>query len=130
MQSVLSIRSGAIFKPMCRGRCCFMNLVALAWATLQRRWSVLLVGLWTGIMASLVAGRLIGLPGANYLQSFALMIALYIPTGLLCGWLISEAAGPVVRRWSQFGPPLVSSLLLGLALWGAKGSSALSVLNT
>ena len=98
-----------------------MDLAALAWASLHRRWNVLLVGLWTGIMASLVAGRLIGLPGANYLQSFALMIALYIPTGLLCGWLISEAAGPVVRRWSRLGPPLVSSLLLGLALWGAKG---------
>jgi hypothetical protein len=98
-----------------------MDLVALAWATFRMRWNVLLVGLWTGIMASLVAGRLIGLPGVNYLQNFALMIALYIPTGLLCGWLISEAAGPVTRRWARLGPPLISVLLLGLALWGVRG---------
>ena len=49
------------------------------------------------------------------------MIALYIPTGLLCGWLISEVAGRLMGRWSRVGPPLVAGLLLGLALWGAKG---------
>lgn len=97
------------------------SLVALAWAVIYKQRSILLVGLWTGIMASLVAGRLIGLPGANYLQTFALLIALYIPTGLLSGWLIGEFVGCAARHWPRIAPPLMAGVILTLAVWGAKG---------
>lgn len=99
----------------------FTSLAALTWAAIRRQWHILLVGLWTGIMASLVAGRLIGLPGANYLQTFALLIALYIPTGLLSGWLIGELASYAAQRVPRVGPPLVAGVILALAVWGAKG---------
>jgi hypothetical protein len=92
----------------------------LVWALVRRQWDVLLVGLWTVGMASLVAGRLIGLPGARQLQSFAVVIALYIPVGLLVGWLIGDLVRLLSRLAGRAAYPLTACLLIGLALWGAK----------
>ena len=99
---------------------CIAALAGLVWALVRRQWDVLLVGLWTAGMALLVAGRLIGLPGARQLQSFAVVIALYIPVGLLVGWLIGDLVRQLSRLAGRVAYPLTACLLIGLALWGAK----------
>ena len=62
----------------------------LAWSLVHRRGKVIAVGLWVVFLSSLVAARIIRLPGAALMQNFAVLIALYIPVGLVGGWLIGE----------------------------------------
>nr|HID13189.1 hypothetical protein [Anaerolineae bacterium] len=96
-------------------------LVALAWSLVQRRWVVASVGLWALGLASLVAGRLIRLPGANLMQNFAVLIALYIPVGLLVGWLIGQVTG-LVQRWvGKAGRWAIGMAVAAVAVWAAVG---------
>lgn len=91
-------------------------LIALIWSLVRRQWIVLAVGLWVLGTASLVAGRLIHLPGANYMDSFAILIALYVPVGLLVGWLVGQVADllkPWTRQW------VLGLALLAIAGWAA-----------
>jgi hypothetical protein len=88
--------------------------LALVWALARRRWAVAACPLWVAGLAGMVAGRLIRLPGANMMQNFAVLIALYIPVGLMAGWLIGEVAG-WLGRWGA------TAVLLALALWSARG---------
>lgn len=93
--------------------------LALAWALLRRKGTVLMVGLWVALMAALVAGRLINLPGANLLQSFAVMILLYMPLGLVIGWWGGEIASWLASHWGRAGQAFVGTVLAGLVVWGA-----------
>jgi len=97
----------------------------LLWALARRAWAVAGLGLWTLIMASYMAGGLIRLPGALQMQSFAVIIALYIPVALLCGWLWAE----LVERAGGARPaqPIAALLFLGLAAWG--GAQQLRVVD-
>jgi len=88
--------------------------LALVWALARRRWAVAACPLWVAGLAGMVAGRLIRLPGANMMQNFAVLIALYIPVGLMAGWLIGEIAGSLGRLGA-------TAVLLALALWSARG---------
>ena len=95
-------------------------LIALIWSMLRRRWVVASIGLWVLALSSLVAGQLIRLPGANYMQNFAILIALYIPAGLLIGWLIgqvAELAGRWTKQWTM------ALALLAVAAWGFVGQA-------
>lgn len=94
-----------------------VSAAALLWALIRRQWAVLGLGLWSLITASYVAGSLIRLPGAILMQSFALIIALYIPVALLGGWLWAELAD-LVRRWPRASGAVAALLFLGLAGWG------------
>jgi hypothetical protein len=89
-------------------------LLALTWALVRGRWAVAACALWVAGLASLVAGRLFRLPGANMMQNFAVLIALYIPVGLMTGWLIGEIARGL-GRWGA------TAVLLALALWSVRG---------
>jgi hypothetical protein len=93
-------------------------LAALGWSLVRRCWSVVSVGLWVLGLASLVAGRLVGFPGSNYMQNFAIMIFLYIPVGLLVGWLIGQVA-ELVRRWGKQW--ILGLAIVALAGWAAVG---------
>jgi hypothetical protein len=88
--------------------------LALVWALARRQWAVATCALWVAGLAALVAGRLIRLPGTNMMQNFAVLIALYIPVGLMAGWLIGEIAGWLGRLG-------VTAVLLALALWSTRG---------
>lgn len=95
-----------------------VGLVALGWSLVKQQWAIASVGLWTLALASLVASRLIHLPGANMMQNFAVLIALYIPVGLLTGW----ALGQVAKRAQEWGGAARCSLatLVSVAgLWAA-----------
>lgn len=98
-----------------------LALVALLWSLVQQRWTVATVGLWVLGLASLVACSLIRLPGAKMMQNYAIVIALYIPVGLLVGWLIGQIAMLVVqwagkaRRW------IMGAVVVSMAVWAAPG---------
>ena len=69
---------------------------AIARSTTRRaRWPLLLA-LWTLFLAGSRATGLVSFPLANYLQSFAILIMLYLPLGILAGWLLAEIVrGPL-----------------------------------
>jgi hypothetical protein len=94
----------------------------LAWlaALALRRWALAGLALWMGLLTAVRLGMFVGLPGANMMQSFAVIIFLYAPVGLVLGWLSGEAAGAVLARWPRAG--LAGVLLAsGLALaFGAR----------
>ncbi len=101
----------------------FLLLTALAgliWGMIRRHWTIVLVGVWTLILALYVAGQLIRLPGTNMMQSFAVIISLYIPVALISGWLLSQAITLLSHRkahvW-QIVPGLVLCCVAGWAGW-------------
>lgn len=97
------------------------GLVALAWSLVRRRWVIASVGLWVLGLASLVAGRLIRFPGANMMQNFAVLIALYIPASLLVGWLIGQIA-MLSGRWAgKAGQWMLGVAVVAIAMWAAAG---------
>jgi hypothetical protein len=111
-----------------------LAVAGLAWSLVQRSWRVAAIGLWTLALSLVVAGQLLKLPGANLMQSFAVIIALYIPVGLLAGWLIAwvfehagRRAGPLARLLAGAG--LLAAI--GWALWfPQEGSSAPYIMAT
>jgi hypothetical protein len=100
-----------------------LALVALIWSLVRRQWTVILVGLWVLGLASLVAASLIRLPGASMMQNFAVLIALYIPVGLLVGWLVGQVAG-MARQWAgKAGRPAMALVVTTLGVWMAAGQA-------
>jgi hypothetical protein len=96
-------------------------LLALIYALVRRRWTIAICALWVVGLAGLVAGRLIRLPGANMMQNFAILIALYIPVGLMAGWLVGEIVGRI-GRWGAI------AILLILAMWSIRWQ--VTIVNT
>lgn len=93
------------------------SLAAVVWGTIKRDWSPLLVGTWALGLALLVMGRLVHLPGANAIVNFAVVIALYLPAGLLTGWLFGRIAGSIRGRYAQAG---IFVATLVIAVWAAR----------
>jgi hypothetical protein len=99
----------------------FLQIVfaaGLVWSLIRRRWVVAAMALWVTGLALVIAGRLIRLPGANMMQSFAILIALYIPVGLVGGWLIGQIVEWVEQRRITAGRVVLAIAIVGLALWG------------
>ena len=96
-----------------------LSAVAVAWAVIRRQWVAISPVAWALILAALPAGRLIRLPGANFMQVYAVQIALYIPVSLLVGWLIGQVSSTLGKsgRWGQAG--ILAALLLA-AGWGGR----------
>ncbi|NNJ09830.1 hypothetical protein EKD04_005780 [Chloroflexales bacterium ZM16-3] len=91
-----------------------------------RRWMLAALIPWVLMVAAIVAGRLIGLPGAGLMQSFAVIIALYIPISLVCGWLFSELAGLLARR-APAAHAITAALALALAAAGLPQHAAILI---
>jgi hypothetical protein len=91
----------------------------LIWALIRRQWTIFIIPLWVLLLTTYIAGQLINIPGANMMQSFAILISLYIPIGLMVGWLIDEGTLLIDKRKSIAGPVVITLTLAGLALWGA-----------
>jgi hypothetical protein len=91
----------------------------LLWSLVRRQWFVAAQALWVGLLSAYVGGRLLGLPGANMMQNFAILIALYLPASLLSGWLLGELAATLRNRWSRVGRAMASLSLALLAVWCA-----------
>jgi len=95
-----------------------LGILGVAWALARKRWQVAALVLWVGLLSSIVALSLVRLPGANMMQSFAVLIALYIPVGFSAGWLIGEAAEAVINRWQPFGKIAIVVFFLAAVAWG------------
>ena len=99
-------------------------LAGLAWSLVRKHWMVAAQALWVALAGSVVAGRLIHLPGTTMMQSFAILIALYIPVGLVVGWLISEIVGSGKAGERQI---LVAMAVLVAAIFGAVGQRSIPI---
>ncbi|PDV97253.1 hypothetical protein A9Q02_04935 [Candidatus Chloroploca asiatica] len=95
----------------------WMSGLAVAWALVRRAWMIVGLVLWIGLLVLYFAGTLVGLPGAVMLQSFSVMIAIYMPVALLCGWLAAEMIAFLPTPRLKAVLPLIAVVLL--AAWGA-----------
>jgi len=95
--------------------------VALIWALWRRAWPALCIGVWIIGLPAYKAGQLVALPGAHMLQSFAIIIALYIPISLLIGWLLAQLVETQPHRPSAYSALAV--LAIGATLWGFVGQA-------
>ncbi len=95
-----------------------VTMVGLAWSLVRKNWMVAAQILWVAFLASVVAGGLIHLPASSSMRTFAILIALYIPIGLVVGWLISEVAGSENGRLRQ---SLLAIIIFIAAILGALG---------
>ena len=84
----------------------WLSLVGLFWGLVKKQWLVITMGLWVPWLASVYTWSILGVPGALQVAPFAVLISLYIPAGLVCGWLFGQLAG-VLKRWQ-----LAEALLL------------------
>jgi hypothetical protein len=97
-----------------------LALAGLSWlaALWQRRWLIAALPLWLLLPNLYLIGQLWRWPAANMLQSFAILISLYIPATLLIGWGWSEIAAWLELRGGQFGMNAAAVGLLLLTGWG------------
>lgn len=92
---------------------------ALLWSLIRRQWAVAACALWVAGLGMVVAGRLIRIPGANLMQNFAVLIALYMPVSLIVGWLLGEVVRIVtqdIRPVLQKNAGYVAAVLVFLVL--------------
>jgi len=94
-------------------------LAAVVWSVVGGHWEPASVALGTLVLSGLVAGRLIKLPGANFMQGFAVIIALYIPVSVLNGWLVGQVSG-LLREWARSSSPILVGIILLVSLIGAR----------
>ncbi|MFV9506376.1 MAG: hypothetical protein AB4911_17635 [Oscillochloridaceae bacterium umkhey_bin13] len=89
--------------------------IILAWACWRRERSAMIVALWWFFTALVVNPQWLGLPGAGTLTNFALLLAAYIPAGLLVGsavgWILHQPQGQLRQGFVTCG-------MVALALWG------------
>jgi hypothetical protein len=80
---------------------------------------IITLSLWFFFLVAYIAGRFIGLPGANMMQNFAVIIALYIPISLLLGWLIGATIDLIYKFNKRFGQVTSIIFVIFIGLWGA-----------
>ena len=96
----------------------------LVWGLTQRgrREGVATIGLWAVGLGALTATRLIRLPGSNHMASYAIMIGLYMPVGLLGGYLIDSALHHLGRSGTRTKVVTVGVLAV-VTVWGVMDRS-------
>jgi hypothetical protein len=99
-----------------------MASAGLVWGALRGRAAVITIGLWALGLSALIATQLLKLPGSNQMASFAIMICLYIPAGLLGGSLV-DAVLRYLERLKLWGNVVAVVGVIALALWGVKDRS-------
>ncbi|MFN2235801.1 MAG: hypothetical protein ACK2U1_16370 [Anaerolineales bacterium] len=90
--------------------------IAIIYALLQKNWFVAALPLWFVLLIGYMAGAYIKLPGANMLQGFAILIAVYIPLALLIGWLFGEIISLVEKTKIKWIMTAISILIISVAV--------------
>ena len=67
-----------------------LGSLGLLWAIIKRDWPVASLGLWIAEMVSLYSLILLHVPWVQYVQSFSVLIFLYVPIGLLVGYFTAD----------------------------------------
>ncbi len=94
-----------------------LALLGLTISLIRKHWMVASIGLWVLVLALTVMGRLTTLPIVNLMQSFAILISLYLPASLLGGWLIGEV-GKQLEEWRiKFGQISLGIAIIGVAMY-------------
>ncbi|MHA2097026.1 MAG: hypothetical protein ACW98F_20660, partial [Candidatus Hodarchaeales archaeon] len=75
--------------------------------------------LWFFFLLAYLTGKLIGLPGANMIQNFAVVIAAYMPISLLLGWLIGFILERISHFHNKLGHTISIALVIFVGIWGA-----------
>jgi len=74
--------------------------------------------LWFLFLVAFKAGQLIRLPGANMIQNFAVIIALYIPISILLGWFFGILTDFIIQYNKNIGQITAVSAIILLGIWG------------
>jgi hypothetical protein len=106
-----------------------ITIGGLAFSLMRRKFMIAAIGLWILSLASLVALSLLRVPGANLLQNFAIIISLYIPISLICGWAVGELAH-LNPLQTKFGQAFVTVVFTAIAIWFAIGQRNLAQADT
>lgn len=95
-----------------------LALIGAGWGLWRRRWGVVAMPLWVVLLVAYFFGGLFQLPAANMLQTYAILIMLYIPVGVLCGFLFGGLIEWLMHLSPRWGLLATGLATLGLALWG------------
>lgn len=102
-----------------------LALAAWVWGTLRRHWAVLAVGLWLAVSASIYTWNLLHIPGAQQVSAFAVMISIYMPVGLLLGWLAGQVADAL--RGVRVGGVALALVLMAAGVLAAQSQASLAL---
>ncbi len=100
------------------------SLAGWVWGVVRREWRVISLGVWVPCLTSVYAWSYFGVPGATQVSPFAVLISLYIPAGLVFGWLVGQAA-EVIKRWRLAEVALVM-LVMAAGAWMAWGQRTIA----
>ena len=68
----------------------------------RREWGRLILPLWIILLASLVAVALLNIPGLGLMQNNAILMAMYIPLGILAGGFLADVdKWALKKRWHE-----------------------------
>jgi hypothetical protein len=105
------------------------TLAALAgaiWGLFRRDLSPFSLVFWILLMVAYSFGGPIQLPAAHFFQNFSILIMVYIPAGVLCGYFFAELQRVFARIQPRLVSPLAAGLLVLLAVWGFKGQARIA----
>ena len=74
--------------------------LGVVWAAVRREARVLVIALWVVLMFALANPRLWGLP-TTFLDNGSVVLALYVPVGILVGYLAGQVLQALERRWGS-----------------------------
>jgi hypothetical protein len=95
-------------------------LLALAWSLWKRSRKAALFSAWWFLVLLATNPAWLNLPGTGVITNFTLLIAVYIPAGVLIGLAIADLARtefPISKSWYALALLVVVG---GLGLWGAQ----------
>jgi hypothetical protein len=105
-----------------------LGFLGWIWAIIKRDWPTASLGLWIAEMASLYSLILLHVPWVQYVQSFSVLIFLYIPIGLLVGYFTADLNNRLLR-WKTAGA-IVFTLIIIIGLLGVWNQRNISRPNT
>lgn len=95
-----------------------MIAVSLLFSLVFKRFEVLGILLWLGLISLGKAGSLIHIPGANLMQSYMVMISLYLFTSLGISWSVGWVLDRAGQRYPLAGNILAVMLILAFSFYG------------
>ncbi|NUM45629.1 MAG: hypothetical protein HUU38_13065 [Anaerolineales bacterium] len=101
--------------------------LAFLLALVRKKWLVVLLPVWLGLLPLYILGQLVNMPGANMIQNFTVQIALYLPIAFLIGELLAWGTAWSNARWKGVGA--WGATLLVLFLLGSALKSQLNIVN-
>ncbi|MAT42521.1 MAG: hypothetical protein CL609_09285 [Anaerolineaceae bacterium] len=76
------------------------SILGFVLAGLKKNWNIWLIFLWTIFISVYKFTQIFNFPGANMMQSFAILIMLYIPVSILAGYFLTEVVN-YIPRWKN-----------------------------